>query len=176
MTLALAAAFVVAPLEAPDGSHFDPTNLGGKKLSVMYFVLADCPIARKFSPEIQRLAKEFSPRRVAFTMVHTDPAAKASEMVTHAKDFGITFRTGVDRRHALTKQFGVQSVPTAVVIDPAGKVVYFGRIDDRFPALGVQKEKPTRHDLRLAITEALAGRKVSVPKTTVIGCAVPPLG
>lgn len=174
MTLALVA-FAIAPLEAPDGSHFDPTVVGPKRLSVMYFVLADCPIARKFSPEIQRLAKEFTPRGVAFTMVHTDPSVKSSEMVTHAKEFGIKFAIGADRKQTLTKRYGVLSVPTADVVDSMGKVVYFGRIDDRFPALGVQKAKPSRHDLRLAITQTLSGQPVAVPRTTTIGCAVPPL-
>ena len=46
---------------------------------------------------------------------------------------------------------------------------YRGRIDDRY-GVAARRPKPTREDMRLALDEVLAGKKVSVPETEADGC------
>jgi hypothetical protein len=62
-------------------------------------------------------------------------------------------------------------VPEAFVLDRERHVRYDGRIDDRF-GIGYQRPKPTRHDLKEALDEVLAGKAVTRAKTPVAGCLI----
>ena len=57
------------------------------------------------------------------------------------------------------------------VIDPAGKVVYNGAIDDKRSA-NPADIKTANNYVRAALTEALAGKPVTVASTTPYGCSV----
>jgi hypothetical protein len=53
-----------------------------------------------------------------------------------------------------------------------GRVVYHGRIDDRYVDLGLERPAPTVHDLDDALTAVLAGRPVEHPVTQAVGCYI----
>jgi hypothetical protein len=72
----------------------------------------------------------------------------------------------------MAKACGVSVVPSVAVIDPAGRAVYRGRIDDRFVQIGRERAAANRRDLREALEEVLAGRPVSVAQTPAVGCAI----
>jgi hypothetical protein len=140
----------------------------------LYVILAECPIARKFSAEIRRTSTEYAVRGVASFIVQADPQASTKDARIHAREFGLDLPTILDRDHRLVKLAKATAVPTAAVFDPSGKLVYSGRIDDRFPALGVQRKASTRHDLRLALDQVLSGKAVQPSHTAVVGCAITP--
>lgn len=149
-----------------------PMKAATGRVNVLIFVLAECPIARKFAPEIQRLEREFA-KKATFMVIHADPTIKPSEARAHAREFGFRFPVLIDTGRRLVDWAGVTKVPTAVVVDSSGRIRYSGRIDDRFPALGHQNQAPTRRDLRAALTQFSAGRSIRVTKTEVVGCVVP---
>ena len=149
------------------------TLIQTRTIEVRIFVLEDCPIARQYAPEIKRLQATFQPKGVRFTLVHVDPHTTDASAKRFAKAFGFTFGYLLDPKHKLAKAAGVQAVPTASV-HANGKLTYVGRIDNRYPELGVLK-KPTRADLRIAIEEILAGKPITEAKTKVIGCVLPTL-
>ncbi|MEC8337167.1 MAG: redoxin, partial [Planctomycetota bacterium] len=72
----------------------------------------------------------------------------------------------------LVQQMGVRVTPEAAVLDRSGRLVYRGRIDDRFVDFGKTRQAPTRNDLQIAIQEVLAGSAVQVPATKAIGCFI----
>ncbi len=151
-----------------------PLAAKGAKASAVFFLLADCPIARKYSPEIRRIIEDYGKKAVAFSIVHTDATMTAAAARSHAAEFGYAgFPILLDPKRKLVEYAGVTRTPTAAVFSPKGKLLYLGRIDDRFPALGAQRAQPTRHDLRLALDETLAGRPVSRSRTSVVGCLLP---
>lgn len=145
--------------------------LDSKKTTVFFFILKDCPISRKYSLEMKRLAKDYP--SVTFYSVHADPADTVADAAKHRKEFGLPFASLLDPRGRLVRLAEVTTVPTAAVYGADRAWKYVGRIDDRFPALGVEREKPQRRDLRIALDEVLAGKPVSVARTPVIGCVVP---
>ena len=59
----------------------------------------------------------------------------------------------------------------AMVIDPAGAVVYNGAIDDKRSA-NVADIPGARNHLKAAIEEVMAGKPVSQPVTTPYGCTI----
>ena len=144
----------------------DPKSAG----SVLIFVIDGCPIARSYSPEINRLESKFAAKKVKFFLVFSEKGLSNASVNTLTKDFAL--RPPAIIEHTLAKSAGVKAVPTAILYDNKGKIRYQGRIDDRFPALGAQR-KPRRADLEIAIKQFLAGKPITIPKTTVVGCVLP---
>jgi hypothetical protein len=53
---------------------------------------------------------------------------------------------------------GATITPEAVVVDPQGRVLYRGRIDDRYVSLGLERPVATRRDLDEALTDITVGK------------------
>jgi hypothetical protein len=77
-----------------------------------------------------------------------------------------------DPRHDLVKAAGATITPEAVVVDPQGRVLYRGRIDDRYVSLGVERPIATRHDLDEALTDIVAGKAPRQATTQAVGCYI----
>jgi peroxiredoxin len=145
----------------------------GKKAVVLFFLGTECPVSNFYAPEYARLARAFADKGVICYGVHPDPDVTAQDAARHAADYRLSFPVLLDPTQAVTRQAGVQVVPSAVVLSPAGMVLYRGRIDDRYTADGVRREVPTRRDLELALQAVTAGKAVAVAETKAFGCPLP---
>lgn len=152
-----------------------PLALQENRAAVVVFVLHDCPISNRYAPEIQRLADEFASRRVPFYLVHVDPQLSSADAKKHAKEYRYKLPVLVDRRHELVKHLKATIAPEAFVIGPEKKVLYRGRIDDRYAAVGKPRNQVQRQDLRLALSAVVAGKAVEVAETKAVGCYIPEL-
>jgi hypothetical protein len=145
------------------------------KLTVLLFIAVDCPIANRFAPELSRIQADYSPKGVSFMRVYVDPSIPKSELIAHGREFKLSMPAVLDVKHLWVKALNVAVTPEAAVLNGEGRLLYRGRIDDRFVEHGRAKEKPDRRDLRIAIEEALAGKKVSQPNVPALGCFIPNL-
>lgn len=135
-----------------------------------FFVLKDCPISRQYAPTVQAICRDFE-GRAKFSLVFVDDDITAGEVAAYKKEFHYVIPAVIDTKQKMSKLAGVQALPTVAVL-VGDRLAYVGRIDNRFPKLGTQRT-PTRLDLRVALTEILAGKAVSVPRTPVVGCVLP---
>jgi hypothetical protein len=140
---------------------------------VFLFVGIECPISNKYIPEVKRLVKEFESRGVRFWFVYTDPDATPDAIRKHVEDFGFTGEVICDRKHGLVRRSRVEVTPEAAVFSPAGEIVYHGRIDDRFPAFGIERPQPTERTLKTVLTSFLAGERLRMTATKAVGCRIP---
>ena len=159
--LFLALLFAIAPLSAAE------------PIRVLVFTTTDCPISNRYAPEINRLAARFS-GQATFVLVYP-VATDSPEMIReHHKKFGYSLESIRDTKHELVKQTGVTVTPEVAVI-AGDRIVYRGRIDDRYIELGKDRIKPTRHDLEDALTAVLENKPVAQRETQAIGCFLPDL-
>src|SRR4051812_29441548 len=111
----------------------------GSKAIVYLFTSVDCPISNRYAPEIRRLAQIFAPKGVVFRLVYPGRAEDVQAIRAHMKSFGHdgfeALEALKDPASALVKFSGATITPEAAVI-VNGKVVYRGRIDDRYVDLG----------------------------------------
>jgi hypothetical protein len=154
---------VIDALQAPAGT----------KAIVFIFASTDCPISNRYAPEVRRLAEKFSPRHVVFRLVYPNPADTAAAIREHMTAFAYqsaaqAFR---DPDHGLVKLAQATVTPEAAVF-VAGRLVYHGRIDDRYVDFGVDRAAPTVHDLDEAIAAAIKGEPVPQESTRAIGCYI----
>jgi peroxiredoxin len=145
----------------------------GKTAVVLLFLGTECPVSNFYAPEYARLAKAYADKGVLFYGVHPDPDVTAAAAGKHAADYRIPFPVLLDPTQVVTRQTGVQVVPSAVVLSPAGAVLYRGRVDDRYTPEGVRREVPTTHDLDNALRALAEGKAVPVAETKAFGCPLP---
>ena len=140
-------------------------------ITVLIFVSTDCPVSNRYAPEIKRLYEEFTPRGVRFRLVYPNPLDDESAINRHRLAFGYPPIAERDGDHSLVKAAGATITPEAVIVD-SQRVVYRGRIDDRFVELLRERPAPTQHDLRTAMTAVLAGEPVHPARTQAVGCFI----
>src|SRR5262249_43195078 len=126
-----------------------------------------------YAPECSRLAKAFADKGVAFYGIHPDPDLTAEAAARHAADYRIAFPVLLDPTQVVTRQTGVERVPSAVVLSPDGDGLYRGRGADRSTADGVRREVPTTHDLEDALKAVTEGKAPPVAQTKAFGCPLP---
>lgn len=139
---------------------------------VLLFLGQDCPISNGYTPELARIVAAYGPKKVAFAAVYPDPDLTPEAAAKHAKEYPLGCPAVLDPKRTLALRTGATVMPEAVVLSPKGAVLYRGRIDDRYIALGKKRDQPTVHDLRDALDAVLAGKPVPNPRTPAIGCDI----
>ena len=163
----------VPNLALPD-VHRRPRSLDGfkdKKALVVVFVGTECPVANLYVPTLVELYKEYAPKGVQFLAINSNSQDAFTVVSAHAQERGVPFPVLKDFDHAAADAFGAKRTPEAFLLDANRVIRYHGRIDDQY-GVGVQREKPTRRDLKDALDELLAGKPVTVPTTEAAGCLI----
>jgi peroxiredoxin len=166
---------VVPPVPGLDGKPVDLLAGAGTKAVALIFVGVDCPISNRYAPDLQRLEQDYAPRGVAFYLVYPDPAITPDAARRHAAEYGLSFPALLDREHQLVELTGVEVTPEAAVLGADGKVLYVGRIDDRWVDLNQRRPQASRHELRNALEAAIEGRVPPLAAGHPVGCYIEPL-
>ena len=124
-------------------------------------------------PILNRIAEGCPRERVRFVGVCVDPDLSSAEVVSHAKDFGLTFPVVHDPEGSFSKKLGATVTPESFVVDFKGLIRYHGRIDDLYPERGKTNANPEKHDLKDAIADVLSGREVRMKHAVAVGCPIP---
>jgi hypothetical protein len=160
-----------------DGRAVDPLLASPPvRATVLIFTRTDCPIANRYAPAIERLRSRFEPAGVRFWLVFVDPTQPAAAVREHMSAYGVHARPLRDPSHALLKLTGATVTPEAAVyvpIDGRPRLVYRGRIDDRYVDVAHRRPQPTTDDLQQALDDALRGAPAGAPRITQpIGCII----
>lgn len=156
-----------------DGRAHTPLAQPGRKATVLFFLLTDCPISNAYAPEIGRICTEYADKQVSSFVVHADPDVTTDAAKKHAQEYRLPCPVLIDPTHVLVHHSGAKMAPEAVVLGPDSKVLYRGRIDDWYVDYGKRRAEPTKRDLRDALDAVLRGDPVATPTTTAIGCFLP---
>jgi hypothetical protein len=143
---------------------------GPARVRVFVFARTDCPITNRYAPELARIGREFSSRGVQFWIVYPDSSETSEKIAKHMREYHLPGQGIPDPGLALRKRAEAKISPQAAVFDGRGRLVYSGRIDDRYVSFGKARVEPEVHDLENAIAATLAGKPVAVARTKAIGC------
>ena len=167
------AARVVAPFTLNDsrGATVRSADFAHSKCLVVAFLGTECPLAKLYGPRLQTLANEYAPKGVQFLAINSNQQDSIAEITAYVKLHEIQYAILKDPGQKVADQFGATRTPEVFVLDPLGKVLYRGRIDDQY-IVGVQRDTPQRADLKMALDEFLAGKPVSVAVAEPIGCLI----
>lgn len=158
------------------GTVLSPSIVVKDKAEVLFFVTEDCPVSNYYSHEIHRICDDYKSRGVGCELVYINPNLTDADVRKHAQEYGHgDYPKVIDRDHSIVSAVGAEVTPTAVLIRHDRTIAYRGRIDDFYAALGKTRRMVTKHDLRDAIDEVLAGKPVAEPETKPVGCYIPDL-
>ena len=153
-----------------NGVAHHPLDPADKAASVLIFYWQDCPISNSYAPELNRICAGHT--NFAFYIVQIDPDLTPAAAREHARQFNLRAPVLLDPQHRLVKLAKAIVTPEAVVFGKNGLILYRGRIDDRYLALGQKRAAATRHDLAEALDALAAGKTVTTKETKAIGCLI----
>ena len=162
--------FRVRTLTDTQGKEHQLGSMAGVKAIVLVFLGPECPVSQRYVPELNRIAAMHQTNAVEFYGV-VSASKKARENATaFVKEYSIKFPVLVDDRLALAKWLRPTHVPEAYVLKRDGDVVYRGRIDDWYEAVGKPRAVVRQRELRDAIEAVLAGRTPPRSFAQPVGC------
>ena len=191
IALALVAGSALAVQAATPGSEapaFTVNDAAGKPVSlgefrgkhvVLEWTNPECPFVRKHydSRNMQALQKEFAAKDVVWLSINSTRKGhyefKSGEAMASwmKQQGGAPSAVLIDETSAAGRAYAARTTPHMFIVDPAGKLVYAGAIDDKRSANPADAR--TAHNyVRAALSESLAGKPVSQPSTTPYGCSV----
>jgi peroxiredoxin len=154
------------------------SNFKGKYV-VLEWTNSGCPFTAKHydSGNMQKLQKEWTSKGVVWLTVLSSAPGKqgyktAAEENAFLKEANAS-PTAVlmDPKGDLGHLYGAKTTPHMFVIDPNGKVVYAGAIDDK-PTTEQSDIASSNNYVQAALTEATAGKPVTTASSQPYGCSV----
>lgn len=139
-----------------------------------------CPFVQKHygAQNMQSLQKEYGAKSVVWLSIsstspsasdYLQPPALEAKLV---KDWGNAARAVLmDDNGSTGRAYGAKTTPHMYVIDPAGKLVYAGGIDDKRTA-NPADIKTAKNFVKAALNESLAGKPVTTASATPYGCSI----
>lgn len=143
-----------------------------QQTNVLIFLSTECPICNKYAPEIMRIANTYAPRGVQFWLVYPNREDSRQKIEIHQKMYRLTLPALTDPNHVWTGSLGATVTPEVIVRLPQTQTTYRGRINDRYPRLGIERPEPTRHDLIEVLDAIVNGRAVTNRWETAVGCYI----
>ena len=168
--------------------QFALTDVTGKRVSLAdfrgkYVVLEwtnpSCPFVRKHygSGNMQSLQKRFTGEDVVWLTVnstaqdHPEYLRPVQQAEWMSKQGGAPTHVMLDADGKVGRAYGARTTPHMYVVDPAGKLVYAGAIDDKRSA-NPADVKTANNFVVQALGDLRAGKPVSAAATQPYGCSI----
>ena len=152
----------------PDTESGCPTDRVGA--AALVFLDTACPAATRYIPVLNALHDDARARGVSLYGVLSSPDIGWRESAEFVDDFGVEFPVILDSAGDLALRLGPRVTSESFVVSTANRIVYRGRIDDRFAAVGRLRTRITSHDLRDVLADVARGGRPQPYETEAVGC------
>jgi peroxiredoxin len=188
LALATAATSALAAAAGQPAPDFTLTDTHGKavhlsdyrgKYVVLEWTNPECPFVQRHynTRNMPGLQKEWGSRDV--TWLSIDSSSRSSRDFKTAAELNtwMTAHDGsqkavlIDSDSATARLYAAKTTPHMFVINPEGRIVYAGAIDDR-PGASADETRKAKNYVRTALTAATGGAVVDPANTTPYGCSI----
>ena len=142
-------------------------NYKESKAVVIMFIATRCPVSNGYNARMEKLFEDYNDKNVTFLGINSNKQESVEEIAEHAKKNDLRFTILKDPGNKIADEFKASFTPEIYVLNNNFEILYHGRIDDSRRGDNIQHQ-----DLRNALDEILAGKKVSVQKTKAFGCTI----
>lgn len=191
LAFALAFSFALSAFAARVGAPapaFTGTDTHGKahnlsdyrgKFVVLEWTNKDCPFTQKQydSGNMQTLQRQWTQQGVVWLTIlssapgHQGYMTAAEENTWMAKVHASPTAAILDPSGTIGHAYEAKTTPHMFIIDPSGKLIYDGAIDDH-PTTDTADVPISRNYVSEALREAMSGKPVAVAYTRPYGCSV----
>jgi len=168
--------------KAPDFNLFDTisnrncslTDMKSDCATVIMFICNHCPYVKHINRELVKVVEEFVPQGVSFIGINSNdienyPEDSPENMKKNAKQQGYSFPYLFDSTQEVAKAYQAACTPDFYIFDKDLKLVYRGQFDDSRPGNTI---KTDGMDIRIALNNIIADRKVDTLQKPSIGCNI----
>jgi peroxiredoxin len=170
---------------APD---FTLTDTNGKavhlsdyrgKYVVLEWTNPDCPFVQRHynTRNLPGLQKEWGARDVTWLSIDSSSRGSREYKTAAQLNTWMSAHDGsqnavlIDGDSATARLYAAKTTPHMFVINPEGRIVYAGAIDDK-PAASADDTRKAKNYVRTALTAATGGAAVDPANTTPYGCSI----
>lgn len=160
-------------LKGVDGRMHGLDSYSDAQVLCVVFMCNHCPYVQAYVERLIELQEKFGPQGVQLVGINPNDASRYPDdsydaMVEDAERVGLNFPYLHDETQSVAKAYHAERTPQVFVFDADRKLRYTGGIDDNYQ----DESAATRHPLRDALEDLLAGREVREPEAHFIGCSV----
>lgn len=165
-------------LTGHDGKTYKLSQFKGKHVVLEWFN-KDCPYVRKHynAGKMQQLQKSFGAKGVVWLTVVSSAAGKQGHLTAASAKQQLAQEKAsprvvlLDPTGKVGKAYNAMTTPHMYVINPQGKLVYQGAIDDK-PSASPSSLQGATGWFTNALNASIAGKAVSPATTKPYGCSV----
>jgi len=140
--------------------------------TVTIFISPTCPVCQQMTPYLDRLYAAYGDA-VVFRILVPDGMADREEIDSFRVRYACRYRVDIDTGNVQVGRLDAHVTPEAFLHrGGSASVLYRGRINDLYVALGRRRQKVRSHDLRDAIEAVVKGDVPAVNSTEPIGCII----
>ena len=140
--------------------------------TVYAFLSETCPICQSYTLTLKQLDTKYKSKHIRIIGVFPNYYSTQKTVDEFKKKYTVPFDLIIDKKGELTKHFKASITPEVFVESPTKKLLYSGRIDDSFYALGKRRQVITSTELADAIEEIVSGKPIKTAKTQAVGCII----
>jgi AhpC/TSA family len=185
LALTLTAAAITPNSTAPDFKGTDANNNPQTlsqyrgKFVVLEWANQGCPYDGKYyrSGTMEALQRQWTAKGVIWlSVISSAPGEQGYVTPAEEKQYLARMHAAptavlLDPAGTIGRLYGAKTTPHMFVIDPAGKLIYQGAIDDK-PTTDQADLKGARNYVTEALTDAIEGKPIPITVTRPYGCSV----
>ncbi len=140
------------------------------RIRVEVFLATECPISNRYVPELNRIAGLYQPKGVEMIGYFPERGLAQARLDRWQQDFAPAFPVRRDELAKQARKAGATLTPEVAIFGE--KLIYRGRIDDRYVSWGKSRREPSRRDLIETLELLIGGKPVSPRFTKTWGCYI----
>lgn len=137
------------------------------KATVVVFLSVNCPCSKGHEKALAKIYQEFQGPEFQFIGVHSNADESYENTVAHFKEAQMPFPVIQDQGAQIAEELLALKTPHAYVIDPEGKILYQGGVDDSHQAVTARENY-----LENTLTLIRKNQPVLKSNVRVLGCAI----
>ncbi len=156
-----------------DNQKFNSDSLSKDKGKLIMFICNHCPYVIHYLDQIMDISNKYS-SAIQFVAISSNdvsayPEDSPEKMKQLAEKLNFNFPYLYDETQEIAKNYQAACTPEFYLFDENNLLIYRGRFDDSSPG---NNKKATGSDLRKAIDDFLAGKKISDQQYPSMGCNI----
>jgi len=149
------------------------TTAKSDSFTVYIFLLEDCPISQYYIPKLNELHENYCNDNLTIIGLFPNKLSTKNTIQVFENEYNIQFELKTDRFQKITQKYQATVTPEIIVVNTTkDAVVYQGRIDNTFHALGKRRTVTTTNELEEVLISVQLGKEVKISQTEAIGCLI----
>lgn len=140
------------------------------ELRVIYFLSPGCTICQFYTLRMRELTEKYADTGVEFQGVFSASSCNDVVIDEFKAKYQIPFSIYCDT--VLHEQLNATVTPEVFIMNEKDEILYSGRIDDSYAAIGKRRPRVKHHELTDALDALLLGDTVVVKRTQPVGCII----